>query len=212
MPIDIEALVRAVGYPGLFLIVFAETGLLVGFFLPGDTLLLTAGFLASKDQLELALILPLLIAAAIIGDSVGYAIGKRTGPRLFRREESRVFRRSHLLRAEEFYRRHGGKTIVIARFVGFLRTFAPTVAGAANMSYPRFLAFNVFGGIGWVVTLTMAGYAVGGAVENLELYLGVIFGGAFVLSVAPGLWHVWRLRRRARPKRPGPVEQPLAEG
>ena len=195
MGIDLDALIRTIGYPGLFLIIFAETGLLIGFFLPGDTALVAAGVAASSGKLEIWWLIPLLIAAAILGDSTGYLIGKHVGPRLFTRDESRFFRRSHLLRAKQFYERHGGKTIVIARWVGYLRTFAPTVAGAVEMDQRRFLAFNIVGGASWVISLTLAGYAFGSAVSNIEQYMVLFFGGAFVLSVSPALFAVIRRRR-----------------
>ena len=203
--IDIDMLIRTVGYPGLFLIIFAETGLLLGFFLPGDTLLVTAGVVAARGELEILWVLPLLILAAVLGDATGYLIGRHAGPRLFTREEGRFFKRGHLLRAKAFYDRHGGKTIVIARWVGFLRTFAPTVAGAVEMSQARFFAFNVVGGVSWVLSLTLAGYAFGSVVTNIEQYMLILFGGALVLSVSPALIALVRRRRamaRARLARP----------
>ena len=185
MGIDIEALINSVGWPGLFLIVFAETGLLIGFFLPGDTLLITAGLLCQRGTLNIAgenglwLLIPLLIAAAVLGDAVGYQIGRHMGPRLFTREDSRLFHRSHLEKASAFYDRHGGKTIIIARFLAFIRTFAPTVAGAARMPYERFAFFNVTGAILWVVSMTLAGYFIGKTIPNVELF----FTGLIVLMV-----------------------------
>lgn len=195
--IDIEALVHAVGYPGLFAMIFAETGLLVGIFLPGDTLLITAGLVAQRGTLSLWWLLPLLILAAILGDATGYVIGRRAGPLLFRKEEGRIFKRAHLLKAERFYERHGGKTIVAARFIGFLRTFAPMVAGAARMPQRRFLAFNITGGALWVLSLTGAGYALGGVVGNLEKALLVLFVCAGIISFGPATWRLVRLRRTA---------------
>jgi membrane-associated protein len=201
MPIDIEALIQAVGYPGLFFIVFAETGLLVGFFLPGDTLLITAGLLAQRGHLELWALIPLLIVAAVVGDATGYQIGKHAGPRLFTRTDSRWFHRRHLERAKIFYDRHGGKTIVIARFLAVIRTFAPTVAGAAEMPYRRFAAFNIVGGGLWVSTLTVTGYVVGTAIPNLDLFFGVLLGLMVFVSVLPGGWHLLRERRAAQRER-----------
>ena len=195
--IDVQALIHAVGYPGLFAMVFAETGLFIGVFLPGDTLLITAGLVAQRGTLSVWWLLPLLILAAILGDATGYLIGRHTGPLLFRREEGRIFRRAHLLRAERFYARHGGKTIVIARFIGFIRTFAPMVAGAAKMPSHRFFFFNAIGGILWVLTLTWTGYALGGVVQNLELMLLVLFTGAGIISFGPAAWRVMRMRRNA---------------
>jgi len=144
----------------LNVIVFTETGLLIGFFLPGDSLLVTAGLCAYSTGWNLPLLIGTLCASAIIGDSVGYAIGYRTGPRIFNRPQSRLFRRDHLLAAQDFYVRHGGKTIVLARFMPIIRTFAPVVAGVGRMNYSRFLFFNIFGGIGWVASMILLGYAL----------------------------------------------------
>jgi membrane-associated protein len=150
------------GYAALFAIVFAETGLLIGFFLPGDSLLFTIGVVAGAGQLDIVLINAILIVAAIVGDATGYFLGRQAGPRVFDRPDSRFFKKEHLVRTRQFYDKHGGKTIIYARFVPIVRTFAPFVAGVAGMSYSRFLAFNIFGGIGWVVLMTMAGYYLGG--------------------------------------------------
>lgn len=148
----------AAAFIALNLIVFTETGLLIGFFLPGDSLLVTAGLVASSTGWNVPLLIGTLCLAAIVGDSVGYAIGWRTGPRIFNREQSRLFRKDHLLAAQAFYERHGGKTIVLARFMPIVRTFAPVVAGVGRMNYPRFLAFNVIGGVAWVVSMVLLGY------------------------------------------------------
>ncbi len=199
MGFDVEALIKAVGYAGLFAIIFAETGLLIGFFLPGDTLLISAGLLIQQNKvsLELWFLIPLLIAAAILGDAVGYQVGKHTGPRLFKREDGRIFRRDHLLRAQRFYEKHGGKTIVIARFLAFIRTFAPTVAGAAQMPYRRFAVFNIIGGALWVPTLVFLGYFFGKTIPaNLvDVFFIGLLGAMVVFSTAPAAWHFWRQRR-----------------
>lgn len=201
MGFDIEALIKTAGYVGLFLIVFAETGILLGFFLPGDTLLLSAGLLIQQDKvgLELWILIPLLTAAAILGDALGYQVGKHAGPRLFNKEDSRLFHRNHLVRAQNFYDKHGGKTIIIARFLAFIRTFAPTVAGAAKMPYSKFAAYNVIGALLWVPSLTLAGYYFGKAIPA-DL-IDVFFIGMVVVmvaaSAAPALLHLLRERRRA---------------
>lgn len=201
--VDLESFISAVGYPGLFLIVFAETGLLIGFFLPGDTLLITTGLLCQRGQLKIAdidgiwFVIPVLIAAAVIGDFVGFQIGRRLGPRLYSRPDSRLFRRDHLEKATDFYNKHGGKTIVLARFLAFIRTFAPTVAGAAGMPYPRFAFFNIIGGVVWVVSLTLAGYFIGKAVEDLDKYFTVLIVGMVTLSVLPAGYGYLKQRRRA---------------
>jgi membrane-associated protein len=197
MGFDVQALVEAVGYTGLFAIVFAETGLLVGFFLPGDTLLITAGLIAQRGKLEIWWLIPLLCAAAVAGDAVGYQIGRKAGPLLFKREDSRFFKRRHLERAEEFYEKHGGKTIVVARFLAVIRTFAPTVAGAARMPYHRFVLYNVVGALGWVASMLWIGYFFGTRVgDKLELFFLILAGFTVLISTAPGAWHIWRQRRK----------------
>ncbi len=194
--INLENFIETVGYIGLFIIVFAETGLLIGFFLPGDTLLVTAGLVASQGTFEIWILIPLLLAAAIIGDATGYAIGRSMGPRLYRRDDSRLFKRTHLERAETFYEKHGGKTIVLARFIPIVRTFAPTVAGAANMPYPRFASYNVFGAGLWVFSTVLLGYFVGESVPNPDLIFPALVGLILLLSIAPAGIHI--LRERAR--------------
>jgi membrane-associated protein len=183
------------GYALLVGVVFAETGLLVGFFLPGDSLLFTIGVVAGAGQLNIVLINVLLMAAAIIGDGVGYWLGKRTGPAIFSRPDSRLFKQEYLRRTHEFYEKHGGKTIIYARFVPIVRTFAPFVAGVAGMGYPRFLAFNVFGGVGWVLLLTTLGYVLGGHPLVRAHFEKVILGIIFV-SVLPILIELVKARRR----------------
>jgi membrane-associated protein len=195
MPIDLEALIQTVGLLGLFAIVFAETGLFVGFLLPGDSLLITAGLVAQRGQLDLPMLMVVLVVAAIAGDATGYWIGRRAGARLFQREDSRFFKRRHLQRAEAFYARHGGKTIVLARFMPFVRTFAPSVAGAAGMPYPRFALYNVVGGVAWVVSMTLLGYLLGEAAPDIDLLLLPILGVIVLISVAPPALHLWRERR-----------------
>jgi membrane-associated protein len=182
------------GYATLFAIVFAETGLLVGFFLPGDSLLFTVGVVAGAGQLDIFLINALLIIAAIVGDATGYMLGRHAGYRVFSRPDSRFFKREHLLKTQEFYEKHGGKTIIYARFVPIIRTFAPFVAGVAGMSYSRFAAFNVFGGIGWVVLLTTAGYFLGGF-PIIQKHFEKVVIGIVLLSVLPIAIEYWRSRR-----------------
>src|SRR5258707_3559909 len=150
------------GYAALFAIVFSETGLLVGFFLPGDSLMFLIGAVAGAGDLDIMTVNIVLMAAAILGDTFGYMLGRQTGPRIFKRPDSRLFRREHLERTHAFYEKHGGKTIIYARFVPIIRTFAPFVAGVGKMDYGRFISFNVFGGIGWGLALAMLGYMLGG--------------------------------------------------
>ncbi len=194
----LDDLIRWGGYLVLVVIVFTETGLLVGFFLPGDSLLITAGLAAAAGRLDIWLLNTLLVVAAITGDSVGYAIGYRAGPRIFRKEESRWFSRRHLLRTREFYERHGGKTIVLARFIPIIRTFAPVVAGVGRMEYRRFLCYNVFGGLGWVVSLTWAGYLLGQTIPNIDRHIHLVVGVVILLSVLPIGIEWWKARSRAK--------------
>ena len=172
------------GYALLFAIVFSETGLLVGFFLPGDSLMFLIGAVAGAGNLNLFVVNLVLMAAAILGDSFGYALGRRTGPAIFDRPDSRWFRREHLARTHAFYEKYGGKTIVYARFVPIVRTFAPFVAGVGKMNYGRFLSFNVFGGIGWVFGMTMLGYVLGG-VPIVKQHLEKVILLIILISVAP---------------------------
>ncbi len=182
---DLIELIKAVGYLGLFGIVFAETGLLVGFFLPGDSLLFTAGILAAEGYLDISLLLIVLAGAAIIGDSTGYAIGKKFGPKIFAKDQSVLFNRKHLERAEKFFEKHGPKTIIIARFVPVVRTFVPTLAGVGKMSYYKFLTYNIVGGLFWVGSITMLGYYLGLKVENIEKFIipGIVI--IIALSLSP---------------------------
>ncbi|MEZ7893107.1 MAG: VTT domain-containing protein [Candidatus Wallbacteria bacterium] len=158
---NLDELIRWGGLTVLTAIVFSETGLLIGFFLPGDSLLVTAGVLASKGILDINHLILLLCAAAIIGDSVGYSIGYKAGPKLFTREDSLLFKKSHLIKTKKFYEKYGGKTIILARFVPLIRTFAPVIAGVAEMHYTKFLIYNVIGGIGWVCSMCLIGYFIG---------------------------------------------------
>ena len=202
-----DELIRWGGYAVLVAIVFSETGLLAGFFLPGDSLLVTAGLLASGEgPLRIGPLILLLSVAAIAGDSVGYAIGYHLGPRLFNRENSRFFHRDHLVRTQRFYERYGAKTIVIARFVPIVRTFAPTVAGVGKMRYRTFVTFNVLGGIGWVVSMTLAGYFLGRSIPDIERHLHWVIGIIILLSVLPIVreWHLSRRRHSLSPQAPMP--------
>ncbi len=165
--LDLRAIIEAVGYVGLFAIVFAESGLFFGFFLPGDSLLFTAGFLASQGLFSLPVLIILLSIGAIAGDSVGYWCGEKFGRKLFTREDSFWFHKKHLVTAHEFYERHGGKAIVLARFLPAVRTFVPIVAGMGQMSYRKFLMFNIFGGLFWVIAMTAGGYYLTDAVRQI---------------------------------------------
>lgn len=204
-PNQLEMMLRSwgwLGYPILFGIVFAETGLLVGFFFPGDSLLFVAGFIASVDILNIVWLDTLLVPAAILGNATGYFLGFKTGPKIFRREDSLFFRKSHLIRTQEFYERHGGKTIVLAQFIPIIRTFAPFVAGVAKMKYVRFASYNVFGAIFWIVSMTNAGYFFGNIPivrRNFERAVILII----LVSILPLAWHAVKEARRGR--KPGPT-------
>ena len=193
---SLDWLIQWGGYSLLFAIVFAETGLLVGFFLPGDSLLITAGLLAAAGTLNIWWLNVLLIVAAVVGDSVGYAIGRRLGPRVFTREKSLLFNPAHVERTRRFYATYGAKTIVIARFVPIVRTFAPVVAGVGQMEYRRFVFYNVAGGVGWVVSMTWAGYLMGQSIPNVGSHIHVVVLIVIVLSLIPIAVEVLRERRR----------------
>jgi membrane-associated protein len=190
---DVQGLIRVGGLALLTAVIFSETGLLVGFFLPGDSLLVTAGLYctsANPDQAPLLDIVTLnvcAILAAIIGDTVGYWIGAKSGPKLFTREQSLFFSKKHLLRTKEFYERHGGKTIILARFMPFARTFAPVVAGIGKMEYRRFLSFNVFGGIGWVLSMTLLGFTLGKTYPPITKQIDKVIIVIIFVSLLPAM-------------------------
>lgn len=188
--IDLIELIKAVGYLGIFGIVFAESGLLIGFFFPGDSLLFTAGFLASQGFLDIWLLLGFTFTAAVVGDNVGYAFGARVGPALFKRENSFFFHKDHLERARLFYERHGGKTIILARFMPVVRTFAPILAGVGKMHYSAFIFFNLIGGFLWAVGITLLGYFLGSVIPGADRYLLPIILLIIFLSILPGIIHV----------------------
>ena len=195
----VEGLTELIRWGGLLLlvaIVFAETGLLVGFFLPGDSLLVTAGFVAATTEvLDIWQVLIALAAAAIIGDSTGYAIGRRAGVALYNRPRTRFFHRERLLATKAFYDRYGGLTIIVARFLPFARTFAPVVAGIAEMEYRRFVAFNILGGIGWVVSMSALGYFFG-QIPFVKQHIEKAIILIILLSLVPVVLHLWRSRRQ----------------
>lgn len=183
------------GYLILFAVVFAETGLLVGFFLPGDSLLFTVGVVAGAGSLDVFTIIALLSVAAIVGDQVGYMLGKSTGSRIFDRPDSRFFKQDYLRQTQAFYDKHGGKTLIYARFVPIVRTFAPFMAGVAKMPYGRFVAYNIFGGIGWVVLMILSGYFLGQFPLVRRHFEKIVIGIVFV-SVLPVVIEVLRSRKR----------------
>jgi membrane-associated protein len=183
------------GYATLFGLVFAETGMLVGFFLPGDSLLFTVGVVCGAGRLDIVLVIVLLISAALLGDISGYMLGRSTGPHIFNRPDSRIFRREYLLRTHEFYERHGGRTMIYAHFIPIIRTFAAFVAGVGRMNLVRFISFDVFGVCGWVVLMTMLGYTLGG-VTFVRHYFDKVILGIIALSLLPAGIEVMKARRR----------------
>jgi membrane-associated protein len=195
---NVPELIRLGGLTGLVLVIFAETGLMVGFFLPGDSLLVTAGLFAARGDLDIAWLNVAVCVAAVVGDATGYWIGRRAGQALYGRPNSFFFRREHLIKTHEFYERHGGKTIVIARFMPIVRTFAPVVAGAATMSYRRFAAFNVVGGVAWVLGMTLTGYLLGRTVPDIDKNIHVVVAVVIFLSLLPGIVAYVRGRLQAR--------------
>ncbi len=204
--LDLEQLIRSIGYIGVFGFVFAESGLLVGVFLPGDSLLFTAGFLASVGVFNIYVLAAGCFIAAVLGDNVGYAFGRRYGRKLFTKDDSFWFRKKNLSIAERFYEKHGGKAIILARFTPIVRTFAPIVAGIGAMEYQTFFRYNLVGGFLWAVGVTLAGYFLGSIIPDVDRYLLPIVVLIIALSLLPTAIHLFRefLTKRA-------TEKPLNE-
>lgn len=195
---NVQDLVRSGGTLLVCIIVFVETGLFVGFFLPGDSLLVTAGVLAGAGQLTLAWLLVPVSLCAIAGDQLGYFIGRKAGKNLYRREDSRFFKKRHLERAHEFYERRGPAAIIIARFVPIVRTFCPPVAGAAQMKYTRYLLFDIFGGFLWVCAMVLAGYTLGKKIPNVQSKIHWVIAAVVVISLIPAVIEGLRARRKGK--------------
>ncbi len=193
--VDMVEAIKTIGYVGLFGIVFAETGLFLGFFFPGDSLLFVAGVLAAQGFFSLPILLVVLFVAAFTGNMVGYWFGAFVGPKIFSREDSLFFRKSHVLKAQAFYDRYGAKTIVLARFLPIVRTFAPIVAGVAKMHYGTFALFNFIGALLWSVGLTTLAYYLGSLVEDIDRYLLPIVIFIIGASILPGVFEYWRSRK-----------------
>lgn len=196
--VDMVEVIKAIGYIGLFGIVFAETGLFVGFVFPGDSLLFVAGVLAAQGFFSLPILLVGLFIAAFAGNMFGYWFGGYVGPKIFSRDDSLLFRKSHLIKAQQFYEKHGPKTIVLARFIPIVRTFAPIVAGVARMHYGTFALYNCIGALLWSVGLTVLAYYLGGLVENIDRYLLPIVLLIVFLSILPGIFEYWRNRQEQK--------------
>ena len=195
-----QVLTGWLGYGLLAFIVFAETGLLVGLFLPGDSLLFTVGVVCGAGDLDIVTISALLVAASIAGDQSGYFLGRRTGPAIFSRPDSRIFKQEYVTRTQAFYAKHGGKTLIYAKFAPIVRTFAPFMAGVGRMPYRRFVSFNIFGGLGWVLSMTLAGYYLGEVPlvrKNFEKVVLLIVA----VSLLPLAIHYWQSRRASAPVR-----------
>lgn len=195
---DLESLIESVGLIGVTAIIFAENGLLIGFFLPGDSLLFTAGIFAGRAFFNPWILLVTLFVAATAGVSVGYAFGYRWGRKLFDRPNSRFFKQENLRHAESFYEKHGGKTIILARFIPIVRTFAPIVAGIGRMPYRKFLVYNLVGGAGWVALLVGAGYWLGTKISDVDRYLLPIVALIILISVMPGIIEMLKTPERRR--------------
>ncbi len=208
-PDGLRELIHAGGSPLICAIVFIETGFFVGFFLPGDSLLVTAGILSAGGFIPLrGLLLPVMLCA-IVGDQIGYWIGRSAGAALYRREDSFFFRRSHLQRAHDFYEKYGGRAVILARFIPIVRTFCPPVAGAAKMPYPSYLAFDIFGGIFWVGAMILGGYSLGRSVPNIGARIHYVIAAVIVLSVLPAVISILRARQKFSDR--GTAASPRAE-
>lgn len=192
---ELEQIVKLTGYSGLFAAVFAETGIFFMFFLPGSSMLFTAGLLASHGLFNVWLLLPLITLAAILGDNVGYWFGTKVGPALFKREDSRFFRKSHVEKTREFYEKHGVLAIVIARFVPIVRTFAPILAGIAEMRYRKFLAYNIAGGVLWGAGVTFAGFFLGETFPQIDRFVAPIIAAIIIASFIPLLKEWYKSRK-----------------
>lgn len=187
---SLPALIKTVGYLGIFGIVFAESGLFFGFFLPGDSLLFTAGLLASQGYLDIGFLLLILFFAAVLGDNVGYGFGRKVGHKIFNKDDSILFHKENLTRAEQFYEKYGPTAIILARFIPIVRTFAPIVAGVGKMNYKRFLFYNIIGGLLWTLSMTLAGYFLVRFFPDLEEHLTLAVAIIVVLSVLPPIFHI----------------------
>lgn len=190
--LDLKEIIQTIGYAGVNFIIFAESGLLIGFFLPGDSLMVTTGLLASQGYFNIVIFLITAPLSAIFGDSVGYWFGKKVGPAIFKKEDTLIFRKSHVQKAHSFYEKHGGKTIIIARFIPIVRTFAPIVAGVAGMHYSKFLSFNIFGGLLWTLGMLLLGYFLGNIIPDVDTYLLPIIAVIIFLSILPGIIEAYK--------------------
>ncbi len=186
--LDLPILIKTIGYLGIFFFIFAESGLFFGFFLPGDSLLFTAGLLASQGYFSIPILVLLAVLGAIFGDQIGYLFGKEVGPKIFNRNDSFYFKKKHVLDAENFYQKYGKKTIILARFVPIVRTFVPILAGVGKMHYKTFVAYNIIGGTIWGMGITLLGYFLGQKIPNIDTYLLPIILLIIIVSILPGIF------------------------
>lgn len=204
---NLQEWIKQIGYLGIWAIIFAESGLMIGFFLPGDSLLFTAGFLASQNFLNIFVLIFGAFVFAVFGDNVGYATGHRFGRRLFQKEDSRIFKRKYLTQTQNFYAKHGQKTIVLARFMPIVRTFAPIVAGTAAMRYKTFMTYNLVGGAIWTVGVTLLGFFLGKVIPDVDKYLLPILAIIILISIAPSIWHVVAEQRSSKNHPPDETQE-----
>lgn len=197
---DVSHLVQVGGLLLITIFVYAEVGLLLGFFLPGDTLLIAAGIYAKQGKLDIAALIALVALAAIAGDSTGYYIGRKLGPRVFKKEDGLIFRRDHIDKAERVYERWGGKALLVTHYIAVVRTFMPLMAGVARMPYRTFLIFDAIGDIFWAISVTLVGYYVGSRIPNVDRYILLALALVIIASVAPALYHFIRFRLQKRQK------------
>jgi membrane-associated protein len=196
--IDLVAILTSVGYVGITAVVFAESGLLIGIFLPGDSLLFTAGLLASQGVFNIWFLVFLAFVAAALGDSAGYAFGHKVGPRIFTKEDSWLWNKRHIQRTQLFYQKYGAKVLVLARFLPVVRTIAPILAGVGTMKYATFLYYNLIGAAIWAIGITLLGYYLGQVIPNIDTYLLPIILGIVAISVLPSVWELWRAHRESK--------------
>lgn len=200
MHFDLPELIKSLGYFGVWGIIFAESGLMIGFFLPGDSLLFTAGLLASQGFLNIFVLIFGAFVCAVFGDNVGYATGYRFGRKLFEKKDSRFFKKKYLIQTQNFYAKHGKKTIILARFMPIVRTFAPIVAGTASMQYKVFMTFNLIGGFLWTLGITLLGFFLGRVIPDIDKYLLPIVIAIIILSIAPSIIHVIQENKNQKTK------------
>ncbi|MEI8338464.1 DedA family protein [bacterium] len=198
---DVNSIIQAGGLLLIAIIIFAESGMFVGFFFPGDTLLLAGGVFAAQGKLNLATLILVVAVSAIAGDNVGYHIGKRYGRRLFKKKDGIVFRQEYVQRAEQFYEKHGDKTMLFAHFVPIVRTFAPPVAGVAKMNYKKYVVYDGIGIIAWAVIVTMIGYFFGTKIPNIDHYIMLAVGGVMVITLGPTFYHLIKALLENRSKK-----------